>query len=321
MSVVAGCSLFDGVLLAADCRVTIRRSKSPKVYADNVQKLFPIYPGTAIGFVGDLDVASYLLKELLTQVRRRLRKDPVSLANWMPRLFKSACAIFASRKGPRSIVFMVASVLKDRPNVVDRETVAELVKYIGFGKSPVQRNWMPGILVEILKTPDKYRPIAIPGTSRGILYVMRSPSFEVEHYRPLQFAAIGSGESTIEEIARYHDAILALEPGNSFVEALQFREAIRRFVEEKKIRTVGGLYPALKVTGRGTELLGYSTQIPVGGTKIELTIEAGRWIQRNLTTGKEIKLLLPWEIQDKDFKDDLVFEDLKEAYRRFRGEN
>jgi len=216
---------------------------------------------------------------------------------------------------------MVASVLKDRPNVVDREAVAELVRYISFGKSPVQRNWMPGILVEILKTPDKYRAIAIPGTSRGILYVMRSPSFEVEHYRSLQFAAIGSGESTIEEIVRYHDAILALEPGNALVEALQFCEAIRRFVEERKIRTVGGLYPTLKITGQGTELLGYSTEIPVGGTKIELTIEAGGWIQRNLTTGKEIKLLLPWEIQDKDSRDDLVFEDLNEAYRQFRGEN
>jgi len=130
---------------------------------------------------------------------------------------------------------------------------------------------MPDILFQILKTPDKYRDIAIPGTSRGILYIMRFPSFRIKYCRSLQFAAVGSGESAIEEVARYHDAIFALEPGNSFVEALQFREAIRRFVEEREIKTVGGLYPALKVTGRGIELLGYSAEIPVPGTRMEPT--------------------------------------------------
>jgi len=238
----------------------------------------------------------------------------------MPRLFRSAFAMFTSSKGPRELVFMVASVIGGRPNVVDREAVEALAKHIFFGQSPIQRSWIPGIIVEILKSPSQYRKIEIPDSCLGFLYVMRSPSFEIEPYRSLQFAAIGSGESAIEEIARYRDAIFALVPGNSFVEGNQFRDAIRQFVEERGIKTVGGLYPALKITGKGIEALGLSTEIPVGGTKIELMMEDNRWIQRNLTTGKQIELLLPWEIEGEKIEDEQVFDDLGEAFRKFRGE-
>jgi len=320
MSVVAGCSLFDGVLLAADSRVTIRRHDASDLHADNVQKLFPLCPGTAIGFVGHLDISSHLLRLLLTEIRKRTRKDPISLSNWMPRLFRRAYAAFCSSKGTRSIAFMVASVLRDRPNIVERKAVAELVQHIGFEKSPIRRSWMPGILIEILRAPSQYQYVAIPGTSLGLLYVMRSPLFEIESYRSLQFCAIGSGECVYEEVSRYYDGIVAFDPGNSFVEATFFRETIQRFLDEKGIETVGGLYPTLKVTGKGIELIGQSATIPVGGPKIELVIEENRWIQRNHETGKEIRLLYPWEIRRKDVKDDLVFEDLKEAYQKFRGE-
>ena len=182
---------------------------------------------------------------------------------------------------------MVASVLKDRPNVVERKAVVELVNYIAFGKSPISRNFMPNILIEILKIPDKYKWVTIPGTSQGLLYVLSSPTFEIKPYYPLQFAAIGSGESSIQEIALYHDAILALDPGNSFVEGSQFRQVIRNFIEEKGIKSVGGLYPTLKVSGNGVEHLTMSATIPVGGTKIELAFQSGQWLQRNVTTEKK----------------------------------
>ncbi|MCX5884425.1 MAG: hypothetical protein NT096_00685 [Proteobacteria bacterium] len=319
MSVVAGCSLFDGVLLAADCRATFKRIGCPDIHSDNVLKVFALLPHTAIGFVGDIDVASFLLRSLLVHIKNRKHVDPISLSNWLPRLFRYEFSRFNAKYGERTVIFMIASVLKDRPNIVQRKAVAELVNYIGFGKSPIQRTWMPSILIEILKIPPQYEWIQIPGTCRNILYVLASPIFEIRPYHPLQFAAIGSGQSCIEEIARYNDAIFALDPGNSFVESFQFRDIIQGFITERGIESVGGVYPVLKVTGRGVENLGISTQIPVGGTKIELVFEAGRWIQRNATMGKEIPLLMPWEFLQKPPMQNLRFDDLSEALDLFKS--
>jgi hypothetical protein len=46
---------------------------------------------------------------------------------------------------------MVASVLRDRPNVVERKVVQELVEHILLGHSPIKRNWMPDFLLDIMK--------------------------------------------------------------------------------------------------------------------------------------------------------------------------
>jgi hypothetical protein len=215
---------------------------------------------------------------------------------------------------------MIASVIKGRPNVVERKAVEELVKYIGFGHSSIKRNFMPGILIEIMKAPSTFKWVVLPGTSMGMLYVLSSPSFEIRAYRPLQFAAIGSGESSIEEITKYQDAILALEPGNSFVESSQFRQVIQHFIDERKIQSVGGLYPVLKVTDKGVEHITMGTEIPVGGTRVELAFEGGRWIQKNISTGKQIPILTPWEFIKNGVAKNQTFDDLSDAYRHFKGE-
>jgi hypothetical protein len=74
----------------------------------------------------------------------------------------------------------------------------------------------------------------------------------------------------------------------------------------------------LKVTGRGVEHLGESTEIPIGGTRIELAFESGCWIQRNVTDNKEIPILMPWEfLKAKEFENK-TFNDLSEVHRRFK---
>jgi hypothetical protein len=320
MSVVAGCSLFDGVLLTADCRATVQYPNQPDIHSDNVLKVFAIHSNTAIAFVGDINIADHLLAKLVVGLKNRSRKDPITLSDWLPRLFRHEYQKFVSQFGERTVIFMIASVIKGRPNVVERKPVEELVKYIALGHSPIQRNFIPNMLIEIMKLPSKYQWVTIPGTYMGVLYVLASPSFQMRAYRPLQFAAIGSGESAIEEITKYQDAILALEPGNSFVESSQFRQVIQRFIDERKIQSVGGLYPVLKVTGRGVEHITMGTEIPVGGTRIELAFENGRWIQKNLSTGKQIPILMPWELVKNRIKKDQTFNDLSEAYRHFKGE-
>jgi hypothetical protein len=169
-----------------------------------------------------------------------------------------------------------------------------------------------------MKTSDRFKFVRIPGTSQGMLYVLASPTFEIKPYYPLQFAAIGSGASSTKEISRRYDAILALDPGNSFVEGSQFRKSIQDFIEEQGIESVGGLYPALKVSGDGIEHLAISHTIPAGGTKIELAFESGSWIQRNITTGKEIPILAPWEFLKKHSLINNKFDDLIDAFKHFR---
>lgn len=319
MSVVAGCSLFDGVLLAADCRATIRMHNKPDIHSDNVLKVFALLPHTALGFVGDIDVASYLLQNLLIGLDKQRRKDPISLSQWIPRLFRNHYNRFLSKNGNRTVVFMIGSILRDRNNIVERKAVVELVKYICFGNSPIKRNWIPDFLMKILKVPEKYKWIEIPNTCRNLLYTIASPNFEIRSYSPLQFTAIGSGESCLEQIDYYKDAIFAWDPGNSFVESSQFRQIIQNFIDEKGIKSVGGLYPVLKVSGKGVEHIGMSAEIPVGGTRIELSFQSNRWIQRNVTEKKELPIIMPWEFMKLKGFQNKTFNDLSDAFRGFLG--
>jgi len=320
MSVVAGISMFDGLLLAADCRLTLRRPDQTDVYVDNAQKLFVLAPTTALGFAGDVRLASHLLQELFSQIRGRRYRDAVSLSRWLPRFFRSACGRLETRGIRGSVVFMVASVVRGRPNIVEREAVVRVLKQILEGKSAVQRNWVPAFLVEMATGPKGGDSIAISGTSTGMLYVMRSPNFCVESYRPLQFAAVGSGYEAVEAVASYYDFIVAEEPGNVLMETMTFRDAIAGFIRDKQIPDVGGLYPILRVTATGIVGVGMSIEVPHGGTRIELSFDGKVWTQRNLTAGKEIPLLPPWKLRPSH-TDSHTFNDLDDAFRDLRAKD
>ena len=64
--------LFNGLLLAADSRITFRFPNGQEQFADIAQKLFIVAAGTAIGFVSDdVRLASLMLRLLLRQVQRQ----------------------------------------------------------------------------------------------------------------------------------------------------------------------------------------------------------------------------------------------------------
>src|SRR6266576_4595178 len=94
MSVVAACSLLEGILMGADCRVTFRQPGREDIFVDNCLKLFEIGGSSAIGFVGLLPLASQMLRAMLKQVPNH-RTDPVSLHAWLPRLFRHEYAKFS----------------------------------------------------------------------------------------------------------------------------------------------------------------------------------------------------------------------------------
>lgn len=92
MSVLAGCSLFNGVLLLADCRATVTRKGKAPVYVDYVQKLFTVTPQIAFGFVGDIKAAAVMFQDLPRFMNRRLkhmaRLHPVMFLDWFPRYLR-----------------------------------------------------------------------------------------------------------------------------------------------------------------------------------------------------------------------------------------
>jgi hypothetical protein len=297
MSVVAGCSLLDGVLLAADCRVTFEVSPKQFYYTDNAQKLFTCTPRLSIGFVGDVKIASDLLLSLSKYQKKGRQHDPISLILWLQRKFRFEYAKRTSTWGmPKpQVIFMLAGALRGRPTIVPKKSIAELLFHIAQGS--VKQSWVPSHLVNLLDVPREYTHVAIPDTARGILCVMRSPDFNLECQEPLTAVTIGSGDTLSEEISDVRGVLFGGADGD---EIQWMRRSISNFIRNKNIPSVGGLFPLLRITGKGTAFIPQdTTKIDHGkfGEHVRLVYEQDAWKQKNLTTGKEMVLLPPWKIK------------------------
>ena len=149
MSVVAACSLLEGILMGADCRVTFRQPGREDIFVDNCLKLFDIGGSSAIGFVGLLPLASQMLRAMFKQLPNH-RADPVSLHNWLPRLFRYEYAKFA--QSPKAqISFLVGSTIPSHGNVVERQAVVDLVNYMFFSKDrKIKSGWFDAKIIGLL---------------------------------------------------------------------------------------------------------------------------------------------------------------------------
>ena len=312
MSVIGGSSLIHGVLMSADCRVTVSRPSGVNVRLDNLQKIIPIAPHTVIGFVGDVRTAARLFKLVVEALPSRKRSDPMSIMQWLPRFLRHNY----TTPGP-SVVFMVGSVIRDHPNVVHRDALIRVLDRITSG-SAWQQNTIPDYIMRGLMTPEHAKALAYPQFPRGLLYTLAAPNFEPRHFPSLHCVAIGSGSGAEEEIYLYDAAITGSDPGFEFMAAHQLREVMRLYAEKHGIDTVGGLSPAYFIHAGGIHPFGFETEMPLGGARIQLSVnERGRWVQRNLSSGKEIELALPWEFSPGS--SDQLFNDLTQAYREFLG--
>jgi hypothetical protein len=177
MTIIAGASLFNGVILLADTRVTIQRpSGRPDICCDIAQKVFFLTPTTAIGFSGDVRAASAIICEALRQLATRAHTDALSLRQWLPRFVAATYRAHARKHGAPVLAFIVGSVIPGRNNVIERAKVAELLNTIGFGRSPIKRNFVPDIVMRILMQPATETHIAVRAPA-GLLYTMTAPAF------------------------------------------------------------------------------------------------------------------------------------------------
>lgn len=318
MTVIAGVSLFNGVMLAADCRVSIKRSVRRTIVRDEAQKVFPLTPTTIIGFSGHVATASTLLVELFRQLEARKARgkksiDPVTLHRWLPRFFKATYAAIAKKGRVDRVDFMVGSVIPGRTNVIERQRAAELLTQIGFQQGSVHRNFVPDVLMRVLMSNAGQLLVPVPGCIAGLLCTMVSPEFRPQLKKPLEFSAIGSGRQATVELTRTADWLLAGMPGNDLVESQALTSALSQFIAEHEIQDVGGMYPCLKVDQRGIGLLGAHHHYPMYEVSLTYNSQKQRWVQENHTTGKKVELRCPWEILQKPVLSDLTFNDMREA--------
>jgi hypothetical protein len=305
--------LFDGVLLAADTRVTYSDKRST-FYVDNAQKLFALAPGTAIGYVGSVCAAGHVLQRLATQIDSRRRCDPSSLMHWLPRFFRHAYRQVPSGYLNDGLKIMLASSFEGKPNIVDRVRVGEMLyKAVQNGRPPV------GVLAARILLSEGSTQV-LSGSSESRLCVMKSPNFDPVFYPPLTFVAIGSGEESAKGVEHWKPSIPLSDFGQSNFEALMFAEAVSSFIEHRGIDSVGGLYLVFKVVGNSIRVMCPSTTTMKRGTseidaQVRIVGDGTHLIQENLVTGKRMQLLRPWEICANPETRSLLFDDVDRRHR------
>lgn len=304
MSVVAGCLPFNGVLLAADTRITYTRLDGTTIQVDHAQKIIPFTPGTALGFVGRVDTAAALLQALIHERDRRVRLTPqcqrrlhpMSVSLWMPRFLRWAFARLPRGVHSCNVAFMVASSYEHAVNVVDRQRIQHLLQHrLAHGAVLTS-----DLLFRLGWGSQGPARVEIPNTCRGSLYTLRPPLFSPVICPSLSFVAIGEGLGAIDSVDDIQDSILADQTGTG-LGALLFGSAVSGYAERKRIASVGGLYPVLHLRGNSFELFGHHTNSYKRGgmeleAEVELVIEQDRWVQRNRLNGDCIPLRLPWEL-------------------------
>ena len=319
MTVIAAVSLFDGVMLIADSRVTFTSQGRRDYHCDIAQKILPLTANIALAFSGDVRVAAILLPNLIRHMKRRGRLGTVSLLQWFPRFLKATFrqirAKLADGRSYDQIQFIIAAIIPDRTNVVDRGRVADILRRAMSPDASMQRTWFPDVVMRVLMTPAEITHVPIPGAPAVVLGVMRSPDFALERFAPLSCVAIGSGHGAVVEMERTADWLFAND-ADMYIK-IGLEAAVQDFVAQNDVDSVGGMYPCVKIDRRGLAYLGGIYQFPLYEVALTVEPKTKRWIQENRTTGKKQPLLWPWEIVKSNPRAGRRFDDYRQAAEHF----
>ncbi|MDP3735755.1 MAG: hypothetical protein Q8R02_00100 [Hyphomonadaceae bacterium] len=316
MTVIAAVSLFDGVMLQADCRVTVSGGGGGVRHCDIAQKIFFLTPSLAIAFSGDVFAAAVLIPELRRQLRSRRHLDTESLLRWIPRFLRAGYAKLRSpKRRPGQLNFIIAGANHGRENVVERARIVEIMNKIARGQGVMQRSWIPSVLVTSLMTPASVSHVTIPGTVTPILAYAQSPGFFLHRVPPLSAVAIGTGGGAVVEMEKASDWLFAA--GDDHMTRMGLEWIVSDFAIDNGIETVGGMFPAIKLDKRGLTPLGSQVDLPTVSVSVDFDWATKRWVQRNLTTGRELRLLRPEELVKSLPRASQRFDDYTEAWKKF----
>src|SRR5260221_852433 len=305
MTMIAGCVLPDGVLMAADCRISWA---GLPFASDEAIKLVKLGDANVVGYAGDVRTMSWLLGHLLGPQLSHRRTDPVSVSRWLPRFLRATYLALGRRYPVRPVDIMVAASLKGRPTLLPRATLMGAVYQT---KALDITNWLAVRCIrEFEKRAD---PIIVPDSTAGLLYVMSSPDFEPRSSTGLTVAAIGSGMSVVNDLDLYTPLLMAGRPDravNAFVDALG------GYYSESAAPGVGGaLIMARLDRGRVWSLC---LSEPTNGGQVEVFSRDGRFHVRNTATGQVVSLRYPAEIVKATAPRQMVLDDFKSSFAKER---
>lgn len=319
MTVIAAVSLFDGVMLIADSRVTVAPMGQRAYHCDIAQKIFPLNANMALAFSGDVRAAAMLVPRLIHHMKRRRRLHTLSLLQWFPRFLRETYRQMLAKPMNSmpygEIQFIIAAIIPDRTNVVERARVADILRKAVSPDASMRRNWMPDVVMRVLMTPAEMTQVPVSGAPAVVLGVMRSPVFALERFAPLSCVAVGSGHGAVVEMERAADWLFANDADIGVKMGLE--AAVQDFVTQNDVDSVGGMYPCVKIDRRGLAFLGGTHRFPLYELSLTVEPKTNRWIQENRTTGKKQPLLWPWEIVKSVPSADRRFDDYRQAAEHF----
>jgi hypothetical protein len=295
VSVVAGVSLLDGVLIGADCRITY--DGTPPTYRDELQKLIPIGSHTAIGLTGDIRTAAELLLKIKKAQQGRI--ETVELEQWLPRFLEHE---FPKINSPQSVTFLVASVIPSRPNAVPKADIMKIV-FDAFATQEQGVKYLSQTFTDVINA--KHDRVAVEGAGEGHLFAMQSPKFTPVHVKPMRSIAIGSGGKLQQQLIELGDKIHFDSFGEN-KDVFWFGRSLVHYLRVSQEPSVGGMFLIIKIDARHGMRWFPHTRVDITNKDSFELIQQGtehRWVQRKLSTGEAIELMLPWEVDDKDKSD------------------
>ena len=296
MSVVAGVSLLDGVLIGADCRITC--DDTVTTYRDELQKLIPVGSHSAVGLTGDIRTAGELLLKIKGAQQGRF--ETVELEQWLPRFLEHE---FPKLKKPEPVTFLVASVIPSRLNIVPKADITKAVFDAFASQERGQVKYLSSTFSDVVNAPNDL--IAVEGSGEGHLFAIQSPKFTPVRVKPMRSIAIGSGGKMQQQLVELGDKIHFDSFGEN-KDVFWFRRALDHYLRVSEERSVGGMFLIIKIDARhGMRWFPHTCVDITNNDSFELMQQGTehRWVQRKLSTGEAIELLLPWEVDDKDKSD------------------
>jgi hypothetical protein len=89
-----------------------------------------------------------------------------------------------------------------------------------------------------------------------------------------------------------------------------FGRSMTHFLRSDNVESVGGSFTMVKLTATGPIPFTRETLDMSKKEAYRLDFEHGHWVQRNMTTGKEVRLVLPWDLNQRE-QTDHKFDDLR----------
>ena len=242
MSVVAGCITLESVIIGADCRVT-EKIDGNSSYSDYMQKVFALSENAAVGFVGDNFVAGSILLSLFKKWPQLEPLPDFELKKNLRACLQSKFQDLPNEK-KQEAQFMIVGALPSGSTIVSRKVLNDLLYLQSSRGDGFNANGLSSRLVDLTMSTDENVEIS---DSRFILFVARSPEFNIEAAQPLtEIVAIGSGKEVQVELQKSRSRIVAQVP--PFADTMLFRDPMTKYMVSSGEMTLGGLLTVFRVT-------------------------------------------------------------------------